>query len=56
MQGNGTGEAFFVDDAGDTAPAAALSVLNVLANIGVRVVYEGLARGIKRRSLSWARG
>ena len=45
-----------MDDAGDTAPAAAMSVLIVLANIGVRVVYGGLTRSIKRRSQAWAKG
>lgn len=45
-----------MDDAGDTAPAAAMSVLIVLANIGVRVIYGGLTRSIKRRSQAWAKG
>ncbi len=45
-----------MDDAGDTAPAAAMSVMIVLANIGVRVIFGGLTRSIKRRSQAWANG
>jgi iron(III) transport system permease protein len=39
-----------MDDAGDTAPACAMSVLIVLTNIFVRCRYIGLTRSIKRRS------
>jgi len=43
-----------MDDAGDTAPAAAMSVLIVAANVAVRCLYTGLTRNIKRRSQAWA--
>jgi hypothetical protein len=33
-----------------------MAVRIVLANIGVRVVYGGLTRSIKRRSQAWAKG
>jgi iron(III) transport system permease protein len=43
-----------MDDAGDIAPACAMSVLIVLTNIAVRFTYGILTRGIKRRSQAWA--
>ncbi len=43
-----------MDDAGDIAPACAMSVLIVAANIGVRLIYGFLTSGIRRRSQSWA--
>jgi len=43
-----------MDDAGDTAPACAMSVLIVLTNILVRCLYIGMTRGLKRRSQAWA--
>ncbi len=42
-----------MDDAGDTAPACAMSVLIVLTNMVVRSVYSALTRRIKRRSQAW---
>jgi iron(III) transport system permease protein len=44
-----------MDDAGDIAPAAAMSVLIVLTNIAARVLYGLLTRGIQRRSQAWTR-
>jgi len=42
-----------MDDAGDTAPACAMSILIVGANLLVRLLY-GLATGrLKRRSMAW---
>jgi len=43
-----------MDDAGDTAPACAMSVLIVATNIVVRCLYIGLTRSLKRRSQAWA--
>jgi iron(III) transport system permease protein len=43
-----------MDDAGDTAPAAAMSVLIVAANVVVRCLYTAMTRRIKRRSQAWA--
>jgi iron(III) transport system permease protein len=43
-----------MDDAGDIAPACAMSILIVLTNLAVRVGYTGLTGGIKRRSQAWA--
>jgi iron(III) transport system permease protein len=42
-----------MDDAGDTAQAAAMSVLIILVGLGVRVVYWGLLRGVTRRTQAW---
>ena len=43
-----------MDDAGDIAPACAMSMLIVAANIGVRVFYGLITRGLRRRSQAWA--
>jgi iron(III) transport system permease protein len=43
-----------MDDAGDIAPACAMCVLIVLANIIVRVIYGFLTKGIKKKTQSWA--
>ena len=43
-----------MDDAGDTAPACALSVLVVLTNAGVRLIYSFLTRHIRRRNMAWS--
>ncbi len=43
-----------MDDAGDIAPACAMSMLIVAANIGVRVLYGLITRGLRRRSQAWA--
>jgi len=42
-----------MDDAGDIAPACAMSVLIVAANIIIRIVYSLVTRGIRRRSQAW---
>lgn len=42
-----------MDDAGDTAQAAALSVLIVAVGLLVRVVYWWLMRGVTRRTQAW---
>ena len=43
-----------MDDAGDTAQAAAMSVLIVAAGLAVRLVYAVLMRGVTRRTQAWA--
>jgi iron(III) transport system permease protein len=43
-----------MDDAGDIAPACAMSILIVLINLCVRIGYTTLTRGIKKRSQAWA--
>jgi iron(III) transport system permease protein len=43
-----------MDDAGDTAPAAAMSVLIVAANIAVRGLYTAATHRLRRRSQAWA--
>jgi iron(III) transport system permease protein len=42
-----------MDDAGDTAPAAAMCILIVLTNIGVRGLFEFLTRNIRRKAQAW---
>jgi iron(III) transport system permease protein len=42
-----------MDDAGDTAPACAMSVLIVGANLLVRLLYGVLTRGMKRKTQAW---
>jgi iron(III) transport system permease protein len=42
-----------MDDAGDTAPACAMSVLIVGTNLAVRLLYGLLTRGMKRRTQAW---
>ncbi len=42
-----------MDDAGDTAQAAALSVLIIAVGLGVRFVYWLLMRGVTRRCQAW---
>lgn len=42
-----------MDDAGDIAPAAAMSVLIVLTNIFVRIAYEWLTRKVRKQSAVW---
>ncbi|ANE46228.1 phosphonate ABC transporter permease [Paenibacillus swuensis] len=42
-----------MDDAGDVAPAAAMSVLIVMANILVRLLYEGATYQLKKRTQAW---
>jgi iron(III) transport system permease protein len=42
-----------MDDAGDMAAASAMSLLVVLANIGVRLLYGGLTAKVRRRNDAW---
>jgi iron(III) transport system permease protein len=42
-----------MDDAGDIAAAAAMSMLVVLVNVGVRLLYEAATRGLQRRTQAW---
>ncbi|HYE93662.1 MAG TPA: ABC transporter permease subunit, partial [Terriglobales bacterium] len=42
-----------MDDAGDTAQAAAMSVLIIAVGLGVRLVYALLMRGVTRRTQAW---
>jgi len=45
-----------MDDAGDTAQAAAMSVLIVAVGLGVRLIYWALMRGVNRRAGAWLQG
>jgi iron(III) transport system permease protein len=42
-----------MDDAGDIAPAAAMSALIVCTSIAVRLIYSLLTRGLHRRTQAW---
>lgn len=42
-----------MDDAGDVAPAAAMSMLIVITNIGVRLVYELVTKRWSKKSQAW---
>jgi len=42
-----------MDDAGDTAQAAAMSVLIIALGLAVRLGYWGLMRGVNRRARAW---
>lgn len=42
-----------MDDAGDTAAAAAMSALIVFTSIGVRILYWFLTQGIQKRTQAW---
>ncbi len=42
-----------MDDAGDVAPACAMSILVVAANLAVRIFYGWLTRGIQQKSRAW---
>lgn len=42
-----------MDDAGDTAAAAAMSVLILGTNIAIRLLYELILRGVRRRTEAW---
>ncbi|MBI4636874.1 MAG: putative 2-aminoethylphosphonate ABC transporter permease subunit [Candidatus Rokubacteria bacterium] len=44
-----------MDDAGDTAQAAAMSVLIIAVGLTVRLVYWALMRGVTRRTQAWTR-
>ena len=44
-----------MDDAGDVAPAAAMSVLIVLTNITARLLYGLMTRGVHKRTQAWTR-
>lgn len=43
----------YMDDAGDTAPAAAMCMLIVFANVIVRSVAEFVSRSFKRKTQAW---
>jgi iron(III) transport system permease protein len=43
-----------MDDAGDIAPACAMSVLIVATNLVVRVLYGLLTRKLQNRAETWA--
>jgi iron(III) transport system permease protein len=42
-----------MDDAGDTAQAAAMSVVIIAIGLGVRLLYALLMRGLSRRAQAW---
>jgi iron(III) transport system permease protein len=42
-----------MDDAGDTAAAAAMSALLILTSVGVRLLYEVATRWLNRRTQRW---
>lgn len=42
-----------MDDAGDIAPACAMSILIVLANLAARMIFGVATRGVKRRTQAW---
>lgn len=42
-----------MEDAGDTAAAAAMSALVILTSVGVRLLYEVVARELNRRTQRW---
>ncbi|HSD51026.1 MAG TPA: putative 2-aminoethylphosphonate ABC transporter permease subunit [Candidatus Methylomirabilis sp.] len=44
-----------MDDAGDIAPAAAMSVLIVLTNIAARLLYGLMTKGVQKRTQAWTR-
>jgi iron(III) transport system permease protein len=43
-----------MDDSGDTAQAAAMSVLIIGLGLGVRLLYALVMRGVTRRTQAWA--
>jgi iron(III) transport system permease protein len=45
-----------MDDAGDSAQAAAMSVLIIAVGLGVRLAYWALMRGVTRRTQAWRAG
>jgi iron(III) transport system permease protein len=42
-----------MDDAGDTAQAACMSVLIVAVGLTARLLYWALLRGVQRRTQAW---
>jgi iron(III) transport system permease protein len=44
-----------MDDAGDIAPACAMSCLIVLTNIVARVLYGVFSKGIRKRTEAWTK-
>jgi iron(III) transport system permease protein len=42
-----------MDDAGDTASAAAMCMLIVFTNVLVRIMFEGLSHLIKKQTRAW---
>lgn len=45
-----------LNDSGDTAPAAAMSVLIFFTGLGIRILYEFVTYGLKHRVQSWRQG
>lgn len=44
-----------MDDAGDIAPACAMSVLIVLANLLVRAGYLAATKGVRKKTDAWTK-
>jgi iron(III) transport system permease protein len=44
-----------MDDAGDTAPAAAMSMLIFFTCLAVRLLYNGLTHRLQARAQAWTR-
>jgi iron(III) transport system permease protein len=44
-----------MDDAGQTAAAAAMAMMIFYTNVGVRTLHVGLARWLERRTQAWRR-
>ena len=42
-----------MDDAGDVAPACAMSILVILTNLFVRILYGWLTRGVRKKNQAW---
>jgi iron(III) transport system permease protein len=42
-----------MDDAGDTAPAAAMSMLIFFTGVGVRILYGIITYGVQKRTQAW---
>lgn len=42
-----------MDDAGDVAPACAMSIMIIATNIAVRVLFGLITKGVKKRSQAW---
>ncbi len=45
-----------MDDAGDTAQAAAMSVMIIAIGLAVRLAYWAVMRGVNRRTQGWLGG
>jgi iron(III) transport system permease protein len=44
-----------MDDAGQTAAAAAMAMMIFYTNVGVRTLHVGLARWLEQRTQAWRR-